>query len=411
MGHHATAAPQSVNPNTSVKIGFVSPYDWSHEGGVRSHIMHLAAELERMGHTTGIITSATGEKGRQAEPNITKLGWAMPIPWNGSIARIAVSPTLARQTRAVLEREQFDVIHLHEPLAPALPITTLRVIKGLGAVNVGTFHAFAPNKIMSMPRFSYRTARFALRYYFNRLDGRIAVSPAAYQFISRYFPGDYRIIPNGVDLHRFSILAEPLPQFVDGKLNILYMGRIEPRKGLKYLLQAIPQIRAQYPNTRFIIGSDGPKRAYYEEQVRRYGWPDVVFVGRVPDEQLPRYYASCDLFCAPSTGSESQGVVLLEAMASSKPVVASDIDGYRDVIQNEEDGILVAPRNSAALARAICTLLGNADLRATMGERGREHAGDFSWPRIASRISDYYQELIEQHAYSKSQHHNLFALL
>ena len=373
--------------------------------------MQLAAELERMGHTTSIITSATGEKGRLAEPNIHKLGWAVPIPWNGSIARIAVSPTLARQTRAVLEQEQFDVIHLHEPLAPALPITTLRVIKGLNTVNVGTFHAFAPNAIFSMPRVSYGSARVFLRRYFNRLDGHIAVSPSAREFVSRYFPGNYEIIPNGVDLHRFSVLAEPLPQFADGKLNILYLGRIEPRKGLKYLLQAIPQIRAQFPNTRFIIGSDGPQRANYEQQVRQHGWPDVIFTGRVPDEELPRYYASCDLFCAPSTGSESQGVVLLEAMASSKPVVASNIDGYRDVIRNEVDGLLVTPRSSEALAGAICQLLGDATVRKAMGASGREHAGEFSWPRIANRISEYYQMLIEQHAYSKSQQHNLFALL
>ncbi len=372
--------------------------------------MHLAAELQRMGHTTGIITSATGEKGRQPEPNITKLGWAVPIPWNGSIARIAVSPLLARQTRAVLEREQFDVVHLHEPLAPALPITTLHVIKGLDTVCVGTFHAFASNTPFSMPRFSYASGRVFLQRYYHRLDGRIAVSPAALQFVSRYFPGDYEIIPNGVDLHRFSVLAEPLPQFADGKLNILYLGRIEPRKGLKYLLQAIPQIRAHYPNTRFIIGSDGPKRAYYEQQVRQRGWQDVIFTGRLNDKDLPRYYASCDLFCAPSTGSESQGVVLLEAMASNKPVVASNIDGYRGVIRDGIDGILVAPRNSEALAWAICRLLGDATARQAMGTSGRERAWEFSWPRIASRIVEYYQTLIEQHTYSKTQQHNLFAL-
>jgi phosphatidylinositol alpha-mannosyltransferase len=319
-----------------VKIGFVSPYDWSYHGGVRSHILHLAGELERMGHSTRIITAATGEAGRKAEPNITKLGWAMPIPWNGSIARIAVSPLLARQTREVLEREQFDVIHLHEPLAPALPLTTLHVIKGLRTVSVGTFHAFAPNTY-SMPRFSYSSGRAFLRRYFRRLNGRIAVSPAAHQFVSRYFPGEYQIIPNGVDLHRFSVQAEPLPQFADGKLNILYLGRMESRKGLKYLLQAIPEIRASHPNTRFIIASDGPQRAHYEQLVRQHGWPDVVFTGFVPSADLPRYYASCDLFCAPSTGSESQGVVLLEAMASSKPVVASNIDGYRDVIREHAD--------------------------------------------------------------------------
>jgi phosphatidylinositol alpha-mannosyltransferase len=394
-----------------VKIGFVSPYDWSYHGGVRSHIIHLAAELERMGHTIGIITSATGPDGRIAEPKVTKLGWAAPIPWNGSIARIAVSPLLARQTRAVLERERFDVIHLHEPLAPALPLTTLHILGGLDAVSVGTFHAFALNKIASMPRFSYSVARAFLRRYFNRLDGRIAVSPAAYRFASRYFPGKYEIIPNGVDLHRFSVQAEPLPQFADGKLNILYLGRIEPRKGLKYLLHAIPQIRASYPHTRFIIASDGPQRARYERFVRQQGWPDVVFTGFVRSDELPRYYASCDLFCAPSTGSESQGVVLLEAMASSKPIVASNIEGYCDVIHDGSDGILVPPRDSAALAGAICRLLGDADLRATMGAKGREHAGEFSWPRITSRIVDYYQMLIEQHTHLASQPHRLLALL
>ena len=364
-----------------------------------------------MGHATGIITSATGAEGRRAEPNVTKLGWAVPIPWNGSIARIAVSPLLARQTRAVLEREQFDVIHLHEPLAPALPLTTLHVLKGLDAVSVGTFHAFALNKLISMPRFAYASGQVLLQRYFHRLDGRIAVSSAAYQFASHYFPGEYQIIPNGVDLHRFSVLAEPLPQFADGKLNILYLGRIEPRKGLKYLLHAIPQVRACYPQTRFIIASDGPQRSHYEQLVRRQGWPDVVFTGFVPSEELPRYYASCDLFCAPSTGSESQGVVLLEAMASSKPVIASNIDGYRDVIRNGTDGILVPPRESEALAEAICRLLGDATLRATMGASGREHAGEFSWPRIASRIVAYYQVLIEQHAQLKHQQHRLFALL
>jgi phosphatidylinositol alpha-mannosyltransferase len=394
-----------------VKIGFVSPYDWSYHGGVRSHIIHLAAELERMGHTTGIITSATGAEGRVVEPKVTKLGWAAPIPWNGSIARIAVSPLLARQTRAVLERERFDVIHLHEPLAPALPLTTLHILGGLDVVSVGTFHAFALNKIASMPRFSYSMARAFLRRYFNRLDGRIAVSPAAYRFASRYFPGKYEIIPNGVDLHRFSVQAEPLPQFADGKLNILYLSRIEPRKGLKYLLYAIPRIRASYPNTRFIIASDGPQRARYERFVRQQGWPDVVFTGFVRSDELPRYYASCDLFCAPSTGSESQGVVLLEAMASSKPIVASNIEGYCDVIHDGDDGLLVPPRDSEALAGAICRLLGDANLRASMGAKGREHAGEFSWPRITSRIVDYYQMLIEQHAHLASQPNRLLALL
>ena len=171
-----------------------------------------------------------------------------------------------------------------------------------------------------------------LRHSSERLTGRIAVSPAAERFISQYFPSDYQIIPNGVDLHRFSAQAEPLPQFTDGKLNLLYLGCIEPRNGLKYLLHALPHIRARFPLTHLIIASDGKERTHYERLVQRHGWPDVVFTGFVPDAHLPRYYASCDLFYAPSTGSESQGVVLLEAMASGKPVIASNIEGYRDVV-------------------------------------------------------------------------------
>jgi phosphatidylinositol alpha-mannosyltransferase len=381
-----------------VKVAFVSPYDWSFHGGVKSHIQHLAAELERMGHSTHIITSATGKAGRVSEPHVTKLGWAVPIPWNGSIARIAVSPQLARQTREVLEREQFDVVHLHEPFAPALPLTTMHVLKGLNTISVGTFHAFSLHSPISMPRFAYSFGRPFLRRYFDRLSGHIAVSPAAHEFVSHYFPGRYEIIPNGVDLHRFSVQAEPLPQFQDGKHNILYLSRLEPRKGLKYLLHAIPRIRAQYPNTRFIIASDGPQRALFENFVQQQGWPDVVFTGFVSSEELPRYYASCDVFCAPSTGSESQGVVLLEAMASNKAVVASDIDGYRDVIRSGAEGLLVPPRDSAALAEAICRLLADATLRLAMGERGREHAGEYSWPRLASHIVEYYQTLIDRRA-------------
>jgi phosphatidylinositol alpha-mannosyltransferase len=393
-----------ASPHRRLKIAFVSPYDWSYHGGVKSHILHLAAELERMGHRAHILTSATGKAGRVTEPHVTKLGWAAPIPWNGSIARIAVSPQLARQTRDVLEREQFDVVHLHEPFAPALPLTTMHVLKGLPTVSVGTFHAFSPHTLVSMPRFAYSFARPFLRRYFNRLSGHIAVSPSAQRFISRYFPGSYELIPNGVDLHRFSVQAAPLPQFQDGKHNILYLGRMEPRKWLPYLLQAIPQIRASYPNTRFIIASDGPQRAKYEQLVQQQGWPDVVFTGFVSNEELPRYYASCTVYCAPSTGSESQGVVLLEAMASNKAVVASNIDGYRDVIEDGAEGVLVPPRDSAAIAHAICRLLGDDALRAAMGARGRQRAGEYSWPRLASRIVEYYQSLIERQTWLINHH-------
>jgi phosphatidylinositol alpha-mannosyltransferase len=384
------------HPAIRMHIGFISPYDWSYPGGVRNHILHLAAELQHLGHTTHILTAATGPQGRLVEPGITKLGWALPLPWNGSLARIALSPLLVRQTRTVLEREQFDVVHLHEPLAPALPLATLHLLKGGPTVSVGTFHASAP-KMLSMPRVAYASAQGLLRPSFNQLTGRIAVSPAAERFISHAFPGEYQLIPNGVDLHRFSKLAEPLPHLLDGKLNLLYLGRIEPRKGLKYLLQALPAIRARFPHTRLIIVGDGPQRRHYERLVQRHGWADVVFIGFASAEDVPRYYASCDLFCAPSTGSESQGVVLLEAMASGKAVIASNIDGYRDVLQDGVEGRLVPPRESSALAETICQVLADSALRGAMGVRGRERVAAFAWPQIARPILNYYQSLLECH--------------
>lgn len=379
-------------------IGFISPYDWSYPGGVRNHILDMASELQQLGHTTHILTAATRPEGRVAEPGITKLGWALPLPWNGSIARIALSPLLIRQTRAVLEREQFDVVHLHEPLAPALPLAALHLLKGKQTIRVGTFHASAP-KALSMPRLAYSVAQGVLRPAFNQLTGRIAVSPAACRFISHYFPGDYQLIPNGVDLHRFSLQTNPLPHFTDGKLNLLYVGRIEPRKGFKYLLQALPAIRSRFPHTRLIVVGDGPQRAHYEQLVRRDGWADVVFTGFVPAEDLPRYYASSDVFCAPSTGSESQGVILLEAMASGKAVVASNIEGYCDVIRDGIDGRLVPPCQSGALAEAICSLLAETALRKEMGWCGRKRVAEFAWPQVARRILDYYEFLLEQQAH------------
>jgi phosphatidylinositol alpha-mannosyltransferase len=382
------------------KIGIVSPYDWSYPGGVRDHITHLAEELRRMGHDVLILTPASGPQRHVKEEYVYKLGRTTPIPVNGSIARVTLVPALARRVKEVLSHEQFDVLHIHEPLAPSLPLTALRLSR---TVNVGTFHASAPRNLSSTPHLAYTSARPILRHFFNRLDGRIAVSTAAQRFITRYFPGDYRLIPNGVDLRRFGVLAAPRPELMDGKRNVLFVGRIERRKGLKFLLRAIPAIREHCPNTRFIIVGEGNMRLRYEEFVRQHRWPDVLFTGYVPDDDKPGYYASCDLFCAPSTGGESQGVVLLEAMAAGKPVVASAIDGYRSVLTNGSEGLLVPPRDSSALAEAVIQLLHDDVLCLTMGQHGRSRAAEYSWPRVAARIAEYYDDLLERRRHSNGR--------
>jgi phosphatidylinositol alpha-mannosyltransferase len=380
----------------AVKIGLVSPYDWSYPGGVQDHIRHLAAELRTRNHNVRILTPATGRSGRQVEYGTYKLAWATALRVNGSVARISVAPDVRGHLRTVLQLEQFDVLHLHEPLASALPISVLRLAGKSDAIHVGTFHAWARHGLTSTPEWAYVSAKPFLQRYFRRLHGRIAVSPAAAEFISRFFPAEYRIIPNGVDIRRFGSGAIPLPQFRDGKLNILFLGRIERRKGLKFLLRAIPRIRERFPQTRFLIGGDGPLRADFERWVERKGWPDVVFLGRVPAEDLPSLYASAHVFCAPSTGGESQGIVLLEAMASGRAVVASDIPGYRSVIRGGEHGLLVSPSDSEQLAWAICRLLGDEEARARLGHAGRLRAEDFSWAQVGRQVEDYYLELLAE---------------
>ena len=382
-----------------MKIGIVSPYDWSYPGGVRDHVRHLADEFIARGHEVMILTPASGVKGKLVEEHVYKVGGTTPVPINGSIARIALNPYLGRQVRTILQRERFDVIHLHEPLLPGLSLTVLRFSR---ALNVGTFHAFAQSGMTSTPYLAYASAYPFLRTYFRRLAGHITVSRAAKSFISHYFRADYRVIPNGISLERFGSGIVPLPQLMDNKRNILFVGRFEKRKGAKFLLRAIPFIRERHPNTRFIFVGDGPLRAGFQRFVERHGWQDVVFSGYVSDEMLPRYFASADIFCSPAIGGESMGIVLLEAMAAGKPVVASNIEGYATVINDGSDGLLVPPRDSEALAASISHLLESDTLRRRFITTGLQKAREYAWPQVAGQVLDYYYELLEERKQSVS---------
>ncbi len=376
-----------------MKIGLVSPYDWSYPGGVRDHVLHLANEFIDMGHVVRIMAPASGPKRKLIEKPILKMGGTTPIPINGSIARIMLDPSIALRVRRVLQREHFDVIHVHEPLVPGLSQTVLRCSN---AVTVGTFHASSYPSIYSTSNLAYASTYPFLRPLFRRLSGCIAVSTAALQFVSRYFPADYRVIPNGVNLDRFGEQVAPLPQFMDGKKNILFVGRFEKRKGAKYLLRAIPQIRERFPHTRFIFVGEGRLRRGFQKFVELHDWQDIVFTGYVSDSELPRYFASAHVFCSPATGGESLGIVLLEAMASGVPIVASNISGYATVVSHGIDGLLTTPRNSEELAIAIGYLLGHDQLRQQFINAGLHKARDYAWPRVAESIMEFYCELVEE---------------
>jgi len=341
--------------------------------------------MTRMGHDVWIITSKYGRE-RESEGHVIRLGTGWAAPTNGSIGRVTLGLRFKQQARDVLEHRRFDILHFHEPLVPFLSPTMLDASE---TVNIGTFHAFggfSPSYWIGR-RFAGRLA--------DKLDGRIAVSGAAMHFINRYFPGDYRIIPNGVDLERFTG-AQPYEELRDGTLNILFVGRFEERKGFIHLLRAYHRLRKRKVDARLLVIGDGPKRREYRRFVGLRGIRDVEWLGRVSDDEKVRYFASADIFCAPNTGQESFGIVLLEAMAAGVPIVASDIHGFKRVVERNVQGLLVEPKNHRALAAALYALARDPDLRHQMGDAGREKAPDYSWDRVTERIVDFYYETRER---------------
>ena len=370
-----------------MKIAIVSPYDWAVPGGVNNHISHLADQFVALGHSPHIVAAGTKDVVHDAYP-ITTIGRPIPLRVSGSVARITLSFRSAGKVKRLLEEQDFDIVHVHEPYMPQLPIQFLRYST---AVNVGTWHAARESN------FFYLYGRRLIKRWQRKLDGKIAVSAAAVKHIESYFPGYYNIIPNGVDVGHFERDADPLPEFSDGKLNVLFVGRPEKRKGLKYLIRAFVGVQRAIPDTRLIVVGAG-KFDRYRRAVESARLRDVVFRSHVPQNELPRYHHSAHVFCAPNTGFESQGIVLLEAMAARLPIVASNIDGFAGVLTHGVEGLLVQPEDAPALAEALIELLRDPARRERMARRGTESAQRYRWDRVSQQVLSYYERLIyERH--------------
>ncbi|MCS7002969.1 MAG: glycosyltransferase family 4 protein, partial [Dehalococcoidia bacterium] len=338
---------------------------------MNQHITHLARQFTALGHYVRIIAPSSAPVEQLGRDDLIVIGRPFPMPANGSIARIALSLNLAGPVKAMLAEQRFDVVHVHEPLAGLLPITVLRFAD---CVTIGTFHAFAGSR-MAVNAMAYYYGQPILRRWFRKLDGKIAVSEASAEFVGRYFRGYYNIIPNGIDYPHFAGDVAPIEHFDDGRPNILFVGRLEPRKGLKYLLRAFQLIKREFPDSRLIVVGPGDReRVGYEQWVNSVRLRDVHFTGFVSYTDLARYYRTATVCCAPSTGGESFGIVLLEAMASGKPVVASNIRGYAAVLTDGVEGYLAPPKDVTALAAGIGQLLANPALRAELGANGRVKA-------------------------------------
>lgn len=376
-----------------MKVAMVSPYDFAWPGGVNAHVAQLSAELRQRGHGVTVIAPGTpGLSSHQCGPpdDFIPMGRSVPLSAGGSTARVTLSWWLWPRVRRLMARERFDLVHVHEPLAPLLPLMFLH---HSNAVNVGTFHAFSDGQQL------YRWSRYALRTWHRRLHGRIAVSEAARTFVAPHFPQrQYRVIPNGIDFQRFSD-ATPFPELRDGRKNVLFVGRKDERKGLQYLLEAFTLLLESRRRWRLVVVGPGePDRTCQPliDAISRVDRDMVRLTGPVSDEDLPRYYAGADVFCSPATGGESFGIVLLEAMAAGAPVVASNIAGYRDVVVHDRNGLLVPPREPSAIVAAISRVIDNPGLAQRLSDAGRRVAQDHRWQRVASEVEDYYQHCMEE---------------
>jgi len=372
-----------------MRLALVTQSYYPRFGGVTEHVAHSARELKARGHEVTIVTGRPpGHRGTDPE-GVVRLGTSFMVPFQGAFVDLTLGPNLRRELKALWRGRPFDLVHVHQPLTPTLPLLTGETAT---APVIGTFHAAGTQSRL------FRMFRRPLTPHFERLAGRVAVSHAARRFADDHFPGDYRVIPNGVDVRRFHPDVPPRPELADGRLNVLFVGRLDPRKGLPVLLEAFPTLRQSVPEARLIVVGDSFLRPWFERRLSARDRAHVVFAGSVPPAALPSYFASSHVCVSPATRNESFGIVLLEAMASGKALVASDIPGYRAVVEDGEDGMLVPPGDVGALARALAALLRDPARRLALAARGRAKAEAFGWPVVTDRLEAYYREVLAGHA-------------
>ena len=363
-----------------MKIAIISPYSWAHPGGVNNHIEGLSAELARHGHDVTVVAPDGGPPPDGAR--FVTAGRSVPIPANGSTARLALAPGTGARIRRILKEGAYDVVHVHEPL---VPFVSTSAVMGTPARVVGTFHA-AGEDDSSL----HGLARILFKRVHARIDVLIAVSEPARMLASRYFPGEYEIVPNGVDLIRFTPGGDRPHSFPKAGPVVLFVGRNEPRKGIEVLLSAFPVVAREIPGCSLVIAGSGFEDEKVKRELAPELWERVRVVGFVNNEDLPAYYSAADVFCAPALGGESFGMILLEANASGTSVVASDIPGYAGVLASTGGGTLFANGDSTDLAHALCEMLLDETRRADLVAAGLAGVNQFSWEHLASRLESLY---------------------
>ena len=381
-----------------MRVAIVTDYYYPQLGGITEHVHGQATHLQARGHEVTVITgnlfrppAVSGDDYRPDEHvpfEVVRFGQALRLYGNASQTLHTVDVRMLHRLKRLFRERRFDVIHTHSPYNPSF-VLLAPFAAPASAVTVGTFHSvFAPGPLLDV------FGRL-LRASIARLDGKIVVSEACIGSLTPYFPFDYTVIPNGIDEHHFSPDADPLPELMDGKKNILFLGRFDPRNGLGTMIEAFVQVRREWgPEVRLVIVGDGPLRALYSKRIPAALEADVHWAGRV-NWARPRYYTSADIHCTPCNRA-SFGMVLLEAMSCGRPVVASRISGFQLLMEHGRHGLLISPADEAErFAEGLLYLLDRPAERARMGREGRKTAVTrYAWGRIAAQLEDYYLKLL-----------------
>lgn len=370
-----------------MKIGIVCPYSFDVPGGVQFHVRDLAEHFLAAGHRVSVLAPADDDEG-PLPPYLTSCGRAVPVRYNGSVARLTFGPVTNARVNRWLESGQFDVVHLHEPIAPSASVLALWA--ATTEPIVATFHTSTPRSR------AMHAANPLLRPSMEKIRARIAVSEEARATVVKHLGRDAYVIPNGVDLAHFD-RAAPDPRWVgtEDAPTLAFLGRIdEPRKGLGVLTAAMPIVQDAFPGARLIVAGPGDV-----EEARR-GLPERVlarteFLGAVSEADKAGLLSAADVYVAPHTGGESFGIVLVEAMASGAPVLASDLRAFVAVLGEPCAGMTFPNGNSQALGRELVSLLADPERRRAMAHAGSARARVFDWSSVAARIMAVYETAID----------------
>lgn len=380
-----------------MRIGIVCPYSWDVPGGVQFHIRDLAEHLIRRGHEVSVLAPADDET--PLPPYVVSAGRAVPVPYNGSVARLNFGFLSAARVRRWLHDGTFDVIHIHEPASPSLGLLACWAAQG---PIVATFHTSNPRSRAMVAAYSILQAAL------EKISARIAVSEYARRTLVEHLGGDAVVIPNGVDVDFFA-RAKPKPEWqsegargsveggggrrAGGTLG--FIGRIdEPRKGLPVLMKALPKILAERPGTRLLVAGRGDEEEAVESLPAEMR-SRVEFLGMISDEDKARFLRSVDVYVAPNTGGESFGIILVEAMSAGAPVLASDLDAFAQVLDQGAAGELFANEDADDLAAAALRLLGDPERRAELRARGSAHVRRFDWSTVGADILSVYETVTD----------------